>query len=93
MTDNKQADISYKIKRLVDSDVPDGEGDFFMLKQNNQLNVDSVITQFRPVSGNGVIEQIFLNYNFQDKKVIDLVMFKKITPDRYRIYFILFMTE
>ena len=35
LTDNKLPGISYKIKRLIDSDVPDGEGDFFMLKQNN----------------------------------------------------------
>lgn len=41
---NKQQGMTYKFKRLVDSNYPEGEGDFFVLKQSAQYNVDNVIT-------------------------------------------------
>ena len=59
-TVNKQSDIFYKLKRLIDPNYSDGEGDFFMLKQSNQYNVNNVISRFTLTRGNnnqnGVIE-------------------------------------
>lgn len=43
--------------------------------------------------GNEVREEVFLTYNFENKKVIDLVMTIKRTPDGERIYYIVFMTD
>lgn len=33
--------MTYKFKRIIDSNYPDGEGDFFVLKQKQALNVDN----------------------------------------------------
>lgn len=40
---NKNPDIYYKLKRLIDSKYPEGEGDFYILRQSNQLNVNNDI--------------------------------------------------
>lgn len=41
---NKEFGVTYKFKRLIDYKYPDGEGDFFVLKQRDALNVDNLIT-------------------------------------------------
>ena len=52
-----------------------------------------MIAQFVPTSGNQVREDVFLTFNFKDKKVFDYIMIKKKDSEGYRIFFIIFLTD
>ena len=52
-----------------------------------------MIAQFIPTVNNEVREDVFLTFNFRDKKVFDFILIKNRDSEGNRIYFVIFLTN